>query len=120
MKVDINGQVLELKRSFWTDLIYEDYFHKPIDYLNMNKREFVNLFSCCVIANQQEKGLDVMTKAEVEKWLQEQPFPDLIIGEFANWHVEQQRMYWELMAAQTNKETSKVESNKEVTTEKKD
>ena len=119
MKIEINNQELELKRTLRTEMVYEDLFHSSLDPNNVTTTMLVNLFIASVIAAQIRQNVHVMTKEEVMAWLEDDPIREMYVSKYSYEWIEEYTNYMKTVQAYYDEEQkqNKKKDKKSVTIE---
>lgn len=107
MRIDINGNAIELRQSFRSHIIYEQITGESFHPKGMT--EVITFFYCVIMANAPALELDFDSFVN---WLDDNPST---VGDFSEWMVESNRR----QAAMSPKDDKKETATKKPTAKKK-
>ena len=108
MKLKINGEDIELKYSFRSNIYFEQIANKNIDFNNFTTNDLITLFYSVVIASLQKAKKPIITMLEFMDCIDENGGEKCIM-EFSNWYAEIIRAQYEVVGSMDNEEEPKKE-----------
>jgi len=106
MKLNINGEELELVYSFRINLFYEEISNKSLDFTSLSANDLVNLFYSTVIASLQKAKRPNITMLEFLDVVDDNGGEKAIV-DFSNWFIEVIKGQYEILPDDDKKTVDK-------------
>jgi hypothetical protein len=106
MKLNINGEELELVYSFRINLFYEEISNKSLDFTSLSANDLVNLFYSTVIASLQKAKRPNITMLEFLDVIDDNGGEKVIV-DFSNWFIEVIKGQYEILPDDDKKTVDK-------------
>lgn len=111
MKLNINGDELELQYSFRSSIYFEQIAGHNIDLANLTANDVITLFYCVVIASLQKAKKPIVTMLEFLDIVDDNG-GDTMILEFSKWYSEIIRRQFELIESTLSEEEKEEKAAK--------
>lgn len=98
MTLKFNGEDIELKWSFRSNIYYEQIQGKSLDFTDMKSNDLLMLFYCCFIATLQKNKMEMITLTDFLDILDDNG-GEHAIYEFSTWYIKSMSAQYELNAS---------------------
>lgn len=112
MKLNINGEELELVYSFRSNIYFEQITGHAVDFTKLNSNDLITLFYCIVISSLQKAKRPTISMVDFLDVVDDNHGEKCIL-EFSNWYVKEIQAQYEILeSTDEKKDESPIKTGK--------